>query len=1024
LANETKFKVRDDAHEIVATLSEKEILSRIGRGKFSGDEEICSSAKEDWIKLSSHPIFYDAFLRRLYDDQYKSPDAEGVASAPGEPFPKDKTVRDKATRQAELGKTEIAKSKPETDFDNGATGQIPNHENNFENNFNATIHQSVLNELFPDTGAPRVIDERPDAESLGPGRGTSIIPLEADPSPPPDLNRPLDFSDSLKEEENPEVLARQKSRRRRRLILWSSVPALGLVFLFQMGKPPAEVSKAEEPALRADPQVVSESSTKEEKIKTLVEEADRLFENDVYLYYRGAFELYKSALAYDEGNPLLIGRVVLAAARLLPGEKTSQGDTSPLVKLIKDLVVKGRQTDPQFSQFYRAEALVSLYEKNLTDAKKFIENAIDADPTSKENLMISAEVAMAGGDSTGARTQLGVLLKQNVINARAHYDLAQILFSQKDFDLARGELMATLKINPLHPGAYLLLGTINLNQNLRKPALECFESAARLGLLNDPRSASDALVKLALLLEKLEKKKDAGADYAVALSLDPNNKTALENIKNYKSLNEKPEDLSAEIFYQPSYFGDQAENLVRQKKYREAILFMQAYYLSRPDDGLPLVRLGEIYESIASNYDDFRTVVGFYQRAIERDPSLTKAYIKLGLLETEQYNFERGYKLLTQAVALSPEEADPYVAMGKHFYKRQDFNEALNQFLKASHINPNDSEIVYYAGLLRLLYKKDSVKESISYFYRAYTLNPQNYDALVEWLKLKVEDFEKNFAIKFVRNLIEQDPNNANLFWALGEIYATNKEYRRSIDYYHRALDLDNRAGKIRMALADSLQAIGELEKAVAEYRLASFLDRKNSDGFFKAGDLLYQIKSYNEAEEVLKFLVTGCPNYPGSHRLLSKIYQIRQQKDLAVKEMGQEVANNPQNPKFRIEYAELYMDYQKYDDAIGQLTEVTNLPSINKAPEFQLDKVRAYLLLSRCYRSQSKMESAEGAIRLALEIDNNDPELHRELGYVYHDMQRDKEAVDAFQFYLNREPAARDADKIKQIIQQMTIEE
>ena len=79
------------------------------------------------------------------------------------------------------------------------------------------------------------------------------------------------------------------------------------------------------------------------------------------------------------------------------------------------------------------------------------------------------------------------------------------------------------------------------------------------------------------------------------------------------------------------------------------------------------------------------------------------------------------------------------------------------------------------------------------------------------------------------------------------------------------------------------------------------------------------------------------------------------------------------------------------------ELSKVTTLPSETKAPEFKQDRVRAYLLMSRSLRAGHKAEDAEGAIKMAINIDGNDPELHREMGYVYHDLQRDRESTEAF---------------------------
>jgi regulator of sirC expression with transglutaminase-like and TPR domain len=112
------------------------------------------------------------------------------------------------------------------------------------------------------------------------------------------------------------------------------------------------------------------------------------------------------------------------------------------------------------------------------------------------------------------------------------------------------------------------------------------------------------------------------------------------------------------------------------------------------------------------------------------------------------------------------------------------------------------------------------------------------------------------------------------------------------------------------------------------------------------------------------------------------------------------------------------------YQKAVDELKKISNLPSIAKAPEFVYDKIRGYLLLSRCYRALNKPESAEAAIALAVEIDENDPELQRELGYVYYALQRDKESVKAFEKYISRSPAAPDASTIKGLINKMRIEQ
>jgi len=1003
MAKNKNYRVRDHHHHIEGEFSEMEILKRIAEGKYTGEEEISAGRTERWQKLSSHPVFYDAFIKRLYEKEYSPPDASRESS-------RSKSLREKGTRK----ETQLHTSGSE------GGGQSTRHLTEERGkDLGATLQQSVIDELFSESVSRPEIPSPPPHEI-----GTEVIHFEG-PHPGgkfSELTRPLDVAAGIAEEESPEVVALRKRKERRRIIVWGCALTLCLVLLFEMGKKDAaeegEDIQSESAALQSEVrQLIATTPSRDEKLRALTEEGQRLYEHDSPPFYAGAQEVYREGLSYDESSANLLGRLSETAARTL-SEATRPEAT---IREIKQLISRGRASDPQLGQFYRTESIVAIFQEKQEEAKNFILNALEADPANPENSLVMGEVFYALGDLNSARLAFEESVKGNPYSVRAHYLLARVSLAQKDLTLAKKEAYEALKLNPIHPYSYFVLAEVLAQQNELNEAKQYFETAGRLVRLGSKSLASQAFFKLGLLQVGSESEKSFQLSYYY--SSDPS-KELREKVRKLDTSKKTLRKLAEEYEFAKSYFQDQADTLIAEGKHREAIIFLQAVYLLDPRDGMALVRLGEAQEKSASSYEDFRAVTSIYQRAIQKNPALMQAYIRLGMLETEQYNFDRGYKLLTQALALAPEEAEPHVAMGKHFYKRQDYNEALNHFLQAAKLNPNDSEILYYAGLLRLLFKKEGMKEAVSFFYRAYTVDPQNYDALVEWLKLKVVNYEKNFAVKFAKNLLDQEPKSAPLHWVLGEVYASNKEYRRAITYYHQSLDIDNRSSRVRMSLARSLEAIGELDKAVAEYRLASHLDRRNSDGFFRAADLLFQMKNYNQAEEVLKILVNVTPNYPGAHRYLSKIYQQKNERDLAISAMQKEVANNPEHAKFRVELAELYMEYEKFDQAIAELTEVTNLPSLTKAPEYVYDKIRAYLLLSRSFRALSKFDSAEGAIKLALEVDPNDPELHRELGYVYYSLQRDKEGVKEFQFYLNRNPAAQDADEIRELIKKMVIEE
>ncbi len=1009
------FQVRNKRREVLGTYTARDLVKRILQGRYTGDEEVAADPHDRWVRMSTHPQFYDAFIRRLLGSEMEQP--------ANPPDPNSSVASDLKSRSAR--KKEATHSKSRKD-DPQRTRQLSQD----HKEFGATVHQSVIDELFADANGQASADE-PQYERPEPVGATDLIKLEADVKAGFDREgveaEPTAHLEELPPEPampTPEIIPEKKRGKGRPPLVYGAVAVLLLVLLFKLGSSTPEAPEKLEKSGGVR-QFLQNSLSKEEQVTALLEEGNLLRLADTPPHYAGALEAYKEAQSLDGGNAKVLGKMAEAMARLLGTELQSESFPADIAAAVR----QGRASDPHLSDFYRVEGLVALHEAKLDAARDFLTSAMEADPTSPVNALVMGEVYFQRGELGEAKRFLSEAVRVAPQELRGHYFLARVAVDLGELPLARASAMEAIKLNPFHPPSYLLLGDIAFQQNNLDEAKNLYETAGRLARFANRSVAARAYYHLGLLLENNGDKDTAKKRFLLAYFYDPKVDDAIGGkISGGDTASTKLEAMAQEEEYDPNYFRDQGDEFLRQGKPNESVRFFQAAYLLQPKDAKAIIRYGESMEKVSDSYADYKRVMNVFQRAVDRDSSEVKGLTKLALLETEQYNLDRALTLLQAAEKISGEDFDVYVAMGKHYYKRKDYNESLSYFLRAAKINPKDSETLYYAGLLRLMFKKEKTKDpgtdAIRFFEGAYNLNPENYDALVEWLKLKVANFEKNFAIKFVRNLLEQDPKNANLYWALGEVYASNKEHRRAIQFYHQGLDLNNKSGKLRMALARSLEAVGDLPKATAEYRFASLLDRRNSDGFYQASYLLVQMKDYDAAEKVLKYLISVTPNYPGAHRELSKVYEETRRKDLALEAMEKEVKNNPENVKFTIELAQLYMKYEMFQKAIDELKKISNLPSIAKAPEFVYDKIRGYLLLSRSYRALNKPESAEAAISLAVEIDENDPELQRELGYVYYSLQRDKEGVKAFEKYLSRSPAAADAATIKGLINKMRIEQ
>ncbi len=754
-------------------------------------------------------------------------------------------------------------------------------------------------------------------------------------------------------------------------------------------------------------------------IDLLIADALELSEIHSIPFLEGALRILEEATTFAENNVKVLVAIAEVKSRLL----MLQPQKKELEKDIRTVIENGRKIEPHNTGFYQAETITALAMNDLVEARKKMSLSIETDPRGIKNLLLLAELKYASGEFSEAITNLKYFLDKEKKNVRGRILLAKCALELNELSKAENYLKDILEEYPFYAEARLMLGELMHKINQLDEAKKNYNYSGQLAKLLTKKEVAKAYFNLGKIEESLNDvnyKNSYKLAYYYGSQFFPELKNKLKGDHISKRILRKLA-LSHEL--DSSDFIEYGKKLLKDKQYKMAGQYFLLGHLLEPNNVESLVLYGKAIEEDAYSDDEIQKTKLVYRRAILLDSSNWHAYFRLGLLETNQLNLDQGLIYLKRAQQLAPRKSEVYVGLASHFMKRQDYVEALNYLAEARNLDPANPEVLFYAGKIGLIVKKDDYKDTMNVFQQVYSIDSNNYEALKEWLKLKVKNYEKNFAVKFIRELISKEPQNPNYYWVLGEVYAANNEHFRAINYYHKALNINNKLSKVRMSLAASLEATGDLLKATAEYRLASILDKKNKEGFFKAAELCYKIKDYMTAEKLFNNLLEISPNYPGVHRYLSMLNEEKGIKNKAIEEMEKEVAINPENNKYLLDLATLYLKFEMYEKAEKELQKITQLPPISKKAEFVFDKIRAYLLLSRVYRAQNRLENAEAAINMAIAIDNKDPELRKERGFVYYMQERDQEGVQEFELYLKLKPEATDANVIKALIGKMKIE-
>lgn len=179
-------------------------------------------------------------------------------------------------------------------------------------------------------------------------------------------------------------------------------------------------------------------------------------------------------------------------------------------------------------------------------------------------------------------------------------------------------------------------------------------------------------------------------------------------------------------------------------QYAEALPVLQKGYTQSPDNMLIVYEIGLAKQQLGQFNDalsDYNTVlqktpsfaqayiargdlyrehfekpeeaVKDYVKAIETDTSSPKAHYWAGWCYNDLGFYEKAVPLLKKAVIFDPGNHLPRTELGFSFYSLKQYDEALQQLLKANELKPKFEMTVYYIGLcyVKKSMKVDAVKK-------------------------------------------------------------------------------------------------------------------------------------------------------------------------------------------------------------------------------------------------------------------------------------------------------------------------
>ncbi len=274
--------------------------------------------------------------------------------------------------------------------------------------------------------------------------------------------------------------------------------------------------------------------------------------------------------------------------------------------------------------------------------------------------------------------------------------------------------------------------------------------------------------------------------------------------------------------------------------------------------------MAHIYEEMVSMYgraDYANKAIDEYRLAIDNDP--TSDYLNAGLAELYARTGRIKDAVLEAQDILKRDgnNLDAHRLLGRIYLRslgdmqsgtqsQEILKLAIEQYEEIIRLDPKSVEDHLLLGRLYRL-NNDLVKAE-NEFKTAVKIQPDSEEAVTALSILYNEEGDTSRALE-VLNAFPEGARSAKLYSALGYTYEQNKAYKKAVEAYQKAVDLDHDNLDSVRGLAQNLLNDNQPDAALVQYKVIAEADPSDAQTYMRMAEIYRRNGKLDEAQECLK---------------------------------------------------------------------------------------------------------------------------------------------------------------------------
>lgn len=662
----------------------------------------------------------------------------------------------------------------------------------------------------------------------------------------------------------------------------------------------------------------------------------------------------------------------------------------------------------------RARGAYALASGDLAKGKALLTPLGDRANADLESTFLFAQSLLLTGEQAHAAQVLDNALKGKGADSTKLLVLRGLVAQQKNqLPEAAGFFEKALARAPGNGRALVELADVKLRQGDTKATAELLDKA----LVPEVRKSLDATEegRASMLRGKLavanHLTKDAETAYDRAVALDPNSADIREAYGDFRLARREWEKASKQFDAavasgnaSPRAYAGSAQAYLGTNRLLEADKRINEAVAKDKDSAHFIYLQGRVAEAIGKGDEAFKD----YERALAKKPDLAEALVAQGNIFLTRGDKDKAREKLELALKVPDagrtsleEEAvgELALAVGEKEKGRDAFSRALQK-------DPEDP--FAHSGMGKALAALGQLPEARKELETALAAVDNDASLFYEYGSLLRRSGDSEGALAALQRAVKLDSKDPRFRSRLGAVLVERGDFEQAESQLHQAVLMNDRFAESQFFLARALAGEKKLSEAVETMKKAVEIEPDNAEYLYNLG-LIYELgQQVQDAIDSLQKAIDKNPKSADAWEHLGQNLTIENRFSEAVTAFKKAADLDPKRARL---WAEVGDSEQQSGDLDGAIRDFQRALAQDSSLHGVWSKLGVAYKDKDCRGCKSK---AMDALRRAAQVDPTDAVAHHELGYMYKDDGRRREAIAEFRKYIELKPDAGDLSTVQ----------